>query len=29
MFIAMKEATGGAEKDVPDLIRLREMQRKT
>jgi hypothetical protein len=28
-LIAMKEATGGGEKDVPDLIRLREMRRKT
>lgn len=26
--IAMKEATGGAEKDVSDLLRLREMKRK-
>jgi hypothetical protein len=28
-LIAMKEATGGAEKDLPDLIRLREMKRKS
>jgi hypothetical protein len=28
-LIAMKEATGGAEKDLPDLIRLRELKRKS
>ena len=28
-LIAMKEASGGAEKDLPDLIRLREMRRKS